>query len=241
MTKNYFFNYWGKDQPDYEGPKDRGYFYLFMKSQWGELVLSNRDKDPRWHDHNWINPNIRNNHGPLGAMYWGGYMHEGDSWAILYLLSHANGLTDPKQPSQGGWGARFHRAPKWGGDHIYLDDGRWKREDDVSTIRFYRQDIENDFAARMDWQVKDVNQANHNPVAALNGDKSRNVIYQRATPGATVQLDAAGSSDPDGDSLSYGKGVRTLFEAHGRTKRCRPTAGACRLSQGHCSCSPRRC
>ncbi|MEK7388752.1 MAG: PKD domain-containing protein [Elusimicrobiota bacterium] len=56
----------------------------------------------------------------------------------------------------------------------------------------------NDFAARMDWCVKPFNQANHAPVAVVNGALSRTV-----TSGQTVTLDASGSSDPDGNALSY--------------------------------------
>ena len=45
--------------------------------------------------------------------------------------------------------------------------------------------------------------ANHNPVAAFNGDKSLNVVYLNASAGQTVQLSALGSSDPDGNTISY--------------------------------------
>ena len=40
---------------------------------------------------------------------------------------------------------------------------------DVPVWRF-RRAMFNDFRARMDWCVKPYDQANHNPVAAFNGD-----------------------------------------------------------------------
>jgi hypothetical protein len=45
--------------------------------------------------------------------------------------------------------------------------------------------------------------ANHHPIAVVNGDTSRRVLEITAAPGSTVKLDAAGSSDPDDDALSY--------------------------------------
>jgi hypothetical protein len=56
----------------------------------------------------------------------------------------------------------------------------------------------NDFAARMDWCVKPYAQANHPPLAVVSGGGSRTV-----SAGQTVALDASGSSDPDGNGLTY--------------------------------------
>jgi hypothetical protein len=55
----------------------------------------------------------------------------------------------------------------------------------------------------MDWCVKPYAAANHNPVAAFDGDTSRTVVRMRALPGETLQFDATASSDPDGDRLSF--------------------------------------
>ena len=68
----------------------------------------------------------------------------------------------------------------------------------------WREEFQNDFAARMDWSVTErFDEANHNPVAALAGDTSRDVFYLTVDSGDTVQLSAEGSSDPDGDALEY--------------------------------------
>ena len=43
----------------------------------------------------------------------------------------------------------------------------------------------------------------HSPLAVLNGDESREIRTGTAKPGSEVSLSAAGSADPDNDSLSY--------------------------------------
>ena len=58
--------------------------------------------------------------------------------------------------------------------------------------------MQNDFAARADWCVKPYGEANHAPVVEL-AHKSD----MKAAPGKTVKLSAKGSSDPDGNTLSY--------------------------------------
>src|SRR5262249_42758326 len=60
-----------------------------------------------------------------------------------------------------------------------------------------------DFAARMTWCVKPARGANHPPVATLNGDEGLEVVELKAAPGEKVKLTAVGSSDPDGDRLSF--------------------------------------
>jgi hypothetical protein len=45
-------------------------------------------------------------------------------------------------------------------------------------------------------------EANHHPVAVVNGDQSRCPIEMTASAGAKVTLDASRSTDPDGDSLT---------------------------------------
>lgn len=45
--------------------------------------------------------------------------------------------------------------------------------------------------------------ANHHPIAVLNGDETKKVIKIKASPGSEVELSAADSKDPDGDELSY--------------------------------------
>lgn len=68
----------------------------------------------------------------------------------------------------------------------------------------FRRAMWNDFRARMDWCVKSFAEANHNPVAVLNGDASNSIIIMDdVAPSSRIQLSAKGSTDPDGDQLVY--------------------------------------
>ena len=159
----------------------------------------------------WLDRNIRSK-GPLGAQYplWK-FLMEGDTPSFLSLIS--NGLSDPEHPEWGGWGGRYEfytpRMQKWflqpetrsiwtdAQDEVMGRDGWW-HTDNHATIWRWREAYQNDFAARMDWTMKPYNQANHPPVPKL-GHPNR----LTAKPGERVNLSAAGSTDPDGDALSY--------------------------------------
>jgi hypothetical protein len=146
-------------------------------------------------------------HGPLGALYPTNTtlpQKEGDSSYFLYLVP--NGLSDPEQPTWGGWGGRH--GPKEGskGRPYY-----WANQKDTlggvtsrdNTLSRWAADLQNDFRARLEWCVKPPGGANHSPAAVVNGSKGRGVLHLTAAPGSEVKLDAAGSTDPDGDALSY--------------------------------------
>lgn len=49
----------------------------------------------------------------------------------------------------------------------------------------------------------DYEDANQNPVAAINGDKTETIVHLRVLPGQEVKLDASASIDPDGDELDF--------------------------------------
>jgi hypothetical protein len=55
----------------------------------------------------------------------------------------------------------------------------------------------------MTWCVRPARGANHPPLAVLNGEKGAGIVESKARPGDKVKLTAAGSSDPDGDRLSF--------------------------------------
>jgi hypothetical protein len=66
------------------------------------------------------------------------------------------------------------------------------------TIWRWRDDFQNDFAARMDWCEKTFEEANHAPVPILSHPEEITV-----KSGETCTLDAFESTDPDGDSFSF--------------------------------------
>jgi hypothetical protein len=148
----------------------------------------------------WLKANITTGHGALGADYPLSHwtyndqgVYEGDSPDFLYLLNGTQGLGDPANPALGGWGGRFQGS-----------GNRWTcSSEGGSSISRWESARNWDFAARMDWAVKPYNQANHNPVAVLDGDTTRDVLTVNAAAGSTLALSAAGTTDPDGNSLSY--------------------------------------
>lgn len=70
--------------------------------------------------------------------------------------------------------------------------------DNKATLWRWRKDFQNDFAARMDWSVKEYNAANHPPVPLLKGDS---VITVKS--GQSFFLDGSNTYDPDGDGFSF--------------------------------------
>ncbi|MCC9654299.1 DUF1593 domain-containing protein [Rhodopirellula halodulae] len=152
------------------------------------------------------------NHGPLGAVYpdrkWA---TEGDTPAFMHV--YPNGLNDPEQIDQGGWGGRFSFEKKAGirsmkpvtNEHEFDPYEMYgNTSDGAKAIKRWSEAYDNDFAARMDWSVtNNYEDANHHPIAVLNGDKTRSVLTLSVRPGTSLTLKADGSSDPDRDELDY--------------------------------------
>jgi hypothetical protein len=161
-------------------------------------------------DNPWLTEHIRENHGPLGALYPKlAYIMEGDTPSFLNLIS--NGLSGDESPDWGGWGGRYtfrqphgETRPIWTNsrDTVTLKSGDLYTSNQA-TIWRWREAYQNDFAARMDWCVKPRAGANHNPVAVVNGSAGKTPLRLSARPGEVISLSAAGSSDPDGDVLSF--------------------------------------
>ncbi|MFN8003512.1 MAG: DUF1593 domain-containing protein, partial [Acidobacteriota bacterium] len=162
-------------------------------------------------DNPWLDKHIRSK-GPLGALYpQVKFLMEGDTPSFLYLIN--NGLGDPEHPDWGSWGGRYElytpRLRKWHSepetrplwtdaeDEVMSVDGKWHTSN-KATIWRWRTAYQNDFAARMDWTIKPYQEANHPPVAKL-----AHANRLSAKSGERVNLSAAGSTDPDGNALSY--------------------------------------
>jgi len=160
----------------------------------------------------WLDTHVQS-HGPLGAVYpdrkWA---TEGDTPSFLHLFP--NGLNNPDEVWQGSWGGRFDREKKAGIRGMSCMSGEDAQFDPyymygntsagASDISRWSKGYNNDFQARMDWSITgNYSEANHHPIAVINGDETKQVLEVSAAPGSTVNLSATGSSDPDGDSLSY--------------------------------------
>ena len=165
-------------------------------------------------DNPWLEKNIINNHGALGALYPKfAYIMEGDSPTFLGLIN--NGLGWSVSPSYGGWGGRYSLYHAYGETRNIWTNNQDSRDymnfdnehgecTDQATIWRWREHFQNDFAARMDWCVaSEYNKANHNPVAILNGDNTKKVLESAAKGDSSIALSASGSSDPDGNKLTF--------------------------------------
>jgi len=155
--------------------------------------------------HDWIEQHIQG-HGPFGELYptktWTcdngvNAIKEGDTPSWFYFLPH--GLNDPAHPDWGGWGGRFQWQESAWRDAMDSVDGETSR---IATIWRWREAYQHDFQARLDWCVKDPADANHPPLARLNGVTGTQVVTAEVSAGQTLHLSAAGSSDPDGDGLT---------------------------------------
>ena len=172
----------------------------------------------------WQQANIVGDHGPLMDLYalmgdgktvegeldeeqrgWDSYLEanpnyvkydfisEGDSPSFFYLLD--TGLRSLEDPSWGGWGGRFGAD----GKNTVADFDPYSQAWEASyTLTRWFDDINNDFAARVDWcTAEKFEDANHAPTVSVNEG-----IDVTAAAGSEVTLTAVGE-DPDGDALTY--------------------------------------
>jgi hypothetical protein len=155
----------------------------------------------------WLDQNIRSK-GPLGAVYpRPAYIMEGDTPSFLNLIP--NGLTVPERPDWGGWGGRYEKLTDSLGlwtttlDSVKGHDGKLYTTPQATVWR-WRAAFQNDFAARMAWSVTpDFKLANHAPDLRLNGSGGTGPLEIAGCPGVPIPLSASGSTDRDGDQLTY--------------------------------------
>lgn len=174
----------------------------------------------------WMTENIIHAHGPLCDVYEnnkGSFNAEGDTPSFLHCIP--NGLQSMESPGNGGWGGRYVKVR----NNVWMDPppdssykhptGQWgfsnswskKMENDTAyekrkvrshyfkPIWRWLGDVQNDFAARADWCVKDYTSANHPPVVELKNT----ALYIIAKVGVQIVLDASATTDPDGDDLTF--------------------------------------
>ena len=183
--------------------------------------------------HLWMLEHVIGNHGYLGYLYPlrqkadGRVMYvEGGGTAPWLGLIH-NGLYSVDHPHWGGWSGRFtkekvkniwSRHKSVNRDEKKYDDfalfveasDKWVDpetnkiyEDTYTPVWRWRRAFFNDFKCRMDWCIEKYGEANHNPVAAINGDRDEKIHFMNVKRGDTITLDGSDSTDPDGDRIIY--------------------------------------
>jgi hypothetical protein len=151
----------------------------------------------------WLQANVTQNHGPLGALYGQSYVSEGDTPSFLHLFN--NGLRTYEDYTLGGWGGRGEYPDPSNKPNYITDSGV---NDDGSNKKHYWRWIiptQNDWEARMDWgMTSSFSGANHAPVAKIEDydDIVPGGFGKAVAPGATVTMNAI-ADDPDGDNLSF--------------------------------------
>jgi hypothetical protein len=216
--QDYIRPHWGK----YNIPTIISDQFLAIAYHWNEIIPKGKHK---FFSPTWMKEHIVEDHGPLCALYKahedGRFRSEGDSPSFLHVIP--NGLRSAESPDWGGWGGRF----VWVRDNTWLDhvlepgykypEGRWytgsawgrtrlkkKIPNDVELTAYLKPQwrwidaFQNDFASRADWCVKPYDQANHAPVVKL-----AHALDLKVRPGKKVSLSAKGTTDPDGDALTY--------------------------------------
>jgi Protein of unknown function (DUF1593) len=204
----------------------------YAAATWGGMMAAQTGFDSTEVSNRWIAANVQQGHGPLGARYPDvAYGMEGDTPSFLSLIP--NGLNVPEQPSWGGWGGRYelYRPELANTDPSGFTGGVpvtpeprpiWTNAVDTyrpyeaaeygrpvqpsaqsftgyqTTIWRWRKEFQNDFAARVAWTSRPFAEANHPPAPKL-GHSDRLTVRS----GDGFGLSAAGTTDPDGDSLSY--------------------------------------
>jgi hypothetical protein len=159
------------------------------------MTWNYHDKEPLKHNpyphlmsEKWLNVNVKQNHGPLGAWYPQKNVSEGDTPAFLNFVD--NGLEAHKDYSTGGWGGRYQsvKGNYWSDA---TDDNNMQK-----TLWRWVPAVQNDFKARMDWCSKSYEEANHAPVI------EQVTVPAAVKAGEKVELKAT-AYDPDGDAVYY--------------------------------------
>lgn len=101
----------------------------------------------------WLKTNIREGHGPLGAIYppSGFYpdnpgMQEGDTPTFLHLISALRGMNDPEKPDQESWGGQYKQRD--------TTKNHWYDGPGATSVSKWLPEIQKDFAIRADSMVQ---------------------------------------------------------------------------------------
>ncbi len=145
-------------------------------------------------------------HGDLSKIksgQWGSFgqydfISEGDSPAFLHLIDV--GLDNLKNPDYGGWGGRLKQSKtiptRWEDGEEVADFNPISQKIDQAYPQIrWLEALQNDFAARADWCVKEYAEANHAPKISVK-DKQL-----KAKAGQVISFTAL-ATDPDNNKVN---------------------------------------
>jgi hypothetical protein len=223
--QDYIRPHWGK----YNIPTIISDQFIAIAYHWKKLIPPEKQT---FFNADWMNSHILEDHGPLCALYKahdgkkkgfndGDFRSEGDSPAFMHTI--VTGLRSMESPDWGGWGGcyvlvrentwldpvsepgytypqgRWYSSTAWGREEMRAENPDYKALTKyLKSIWQWADAFQNDWAARADWCVKPYENANHPPAVKLT-----HAVDLKAKPGQTLELSAKGTSDPDGDTLSY--------------------------------------
>ena len=126
------------------------------------------------------------------------FISEGDSPAFLHLVDV--GLDNLTNPQDGGWGGRLVQSTvtptRWEDGKAAADFNPFTQKmDDAYAQTRWIPVIQNDFAARADWCIKDFKNANHAPKVTVVAKKISGRVGQKINISPKV-------SDVDGNNVS---------------------------------------
>lgn len=180
----------------------------------------------KYFEADWMTSRIIDNHGELCAAYEnkeGAFNAEGDTPSFLHSIP--TGLRSMESPDNGGWGGRYVKVR----NNVWMDpkpdetykypvgqwgfSNSWSKKMEFDTLpekvatrtRYFKpiwrwlDAVQNDFAARADWCIKEYKAANHHPIVKLKNTP----LDITAKAGAKIKLDASLTTDPDNDLLTF--------------------------------------
>ena len=123
---------------------------------------------------------------------------------FLYLVP--TGMNNPEEPGWGSWAGRYGLHDQAAGRPYYWANQSDKLNGTINrdnTLLRWAADLQNDFRARLDWCVKPKRDGNHRPILMVNGTRSDEPVEIKVRPNGKVVLNAEGSTDPDGNALTF--------------------------------------
>jgi hypothetical protein len=122
-------------------------------------------------------------------------------WGGRYVNVRSNTWLDPVPvPNYEYPGGRYYTNTAWGRKYMreVYPENQEQMTEYFKPLARWVDAVQNEFAARADWCVLSYEEANHPPMVKL--DHSLDLISK---PGSMIQLSAKGTTDPDGDDLTY--------------------------------------